>query len=136
MRSTPPQPGGNLHWVFTGAQLVFTAGTALLRSTRARPNLSIILQRMLLPMSRVEIYTTAICPYCVAAKNFLKGRGFDYSETRVDREPGKMAEMLQRSDGRRSVPQIFVNGVHVGGYDDLVAADRSGKLRELTEESR
>ena len=87
-------------------------------------------------MARVEIYSTAICPYCVAAKNFLKGRGYDYSETRIDREPGKMAEMLQRSDGRRTVPQIFVNGVHVGGYDELVAAERSGKLHALMEESR
>jgi glutaredoxin 3 len=84
-------------------------------------------------MARAEIYTTAICPYCVAAKNFLKSRGFDYSEVRVDREPGKREEMLQRSAGLRSVPQIFVNGVHVGGYDELVAADRSGKLLELME---
>jgi glutaredoxin 3 len=84
-------------------------------------------------MARAEIYTTAICPYCVAAKNFLKNRGFDYSEVRVDREPGKREEMLLRSAGLRSVPQIFVNGVHVGGYDELVAADRSGKLLELME---
>lgn len=84
-------------------------------------------------MARAEIYTTAICPYCVAAKNFLKNRGWDYSEVRVDREPGKREEMLARSAGLRSVPQIFVNGVHVGGYDELVAADRSGKLLELME---
>lgn len=87
-------------------------------------------------MARVEIYSTAVCPYCVAAKNFLKVKGYDYSETRIDREPGKMAEMLRRSDGRRTVPQIFVNGVHVGGYDDLVAADRSGRLHELMEGGR
>ena len=84
-------------------------------------------------MARAEIYTTAICPYCVAAKNFLKNRGCDYSEVRVDREPGKREEMLARSAGLRSVPQIFVNGVHIGGYDELVAADRSGKLLELME---
>jgi glutaredoxin 3 len=84
-------------------------------------------------MARAEIYTTAICPYCVAAKNFLKNRGWDYSEVRVDREPGKREEMLARSAGLRSVPQIFVNGVHVGGYDALVAADRSVKLLELME---
>jgi glutaredoxin 3 len=82
-------------------------------------------------MSRAEIYTTATCPYCVAAKNFLKTKGCDYSEVRVDREPGKLAEMLARSEGRRSVPQIFINGTYVGGYDDLVAAERSGRLREL-----
>ncbi len=82
-------------------------------------------------MAQAEIYTTAICPYCVAAKNFLKSRGCDYSEVRIDREPGKMGEMLERSAGRRTVPQIFINGAHVGGYDDLVAADRSGRLKEL-----
>jgi glutaredoxin 3 len=86
-------------------------------------------------MAQAEIYTTAICPYCVAAKNFLKNRGCDYSEVRIDREPGKLDEMLKRSDGRRSVPQIFINGEHVGGYDELVAAERSGRLKVLLESS-
>jgi glutaredoxin 3 len=86
-------------------------------------------------MAQAEIYTTAICPYCVAAKNFLKNRGCDYSEVRIDREPGKLDEMLKRSDGRRSVPQVFINGEHVGGYDELVAAERSGRLKELLESS-
>jgi glutaredoxin 3 len=86
-------------------------------------------------MAQAEIYTTAICPYCVAAKNFLKNRGCDYSEVRIDREPGKLDEMLKRSDGRRSVPQVFINGAHVGGYDELVAAERSGRLKELLERS-
>lgn len=84
-------------------------------------------------MNRVEIYTTAICPYCVSAKNFLKHRGLDYEEIRVDLDPLKREEMLSRSLGRRTVPQIFVNGVHVGGFDDLVVADRGGRLRELVE---
>jgi glutaredoxin 3 len=84
-------------------------------------------------MPAAEIYTTATCPYCVAAKNFLKQRGCDYSEIRVDREPGKLDEMLERSEGRRSVPQIFINGAHIGNYDDLVAADRSGRLRQILE---
>ena len=82
-------------------------------------------------MPQALIYTTGVCGYCVAAKNFLKSRGCDYSEVRVDREPGKLAEMLERSGGRRTVPQVFVNGTHVGGYDDLVAAERSGRLTEL-----
>jgi len=86
-------------------------------------------------MVRVEIYTTAICAYCVAAKNFLKLKGCDYSEIRIDREAGKLAEMLERSGGRRSVPQIFINGAWVGGYDDLVAADRNGRLHDLMEKS-
>jgi glutaredoxin 3 len=84
-------------------------------------------------MNRVEIYTTAICPYCVSAKNFLKQRGLEWEEVRVDTDPVRRDEMLARSGGRRTVPQIFVNGVHVGGFDDLVAAERSGRLRELTE---
>ena len=84
-------------------------------------------------MSRVEIYTTAICPYCVSAKQFLKQKGLQYEEVRVDLDPARRDEMLVRGSGRRTVPQIFVNGVHVGGFDDLVAAERSGRLRELTE---
>lgn len=83
-------------------------------------------------MNRVEIYTTAACPYCVAAKNFLRRRGFDYEEIRVDLDAGRREEMLERSRGRRSVPQIFIGQTHVGGYDDLVAADRAGRLTELS----
>ena len=69
----------------------------------------------------------------MAAKQFLKQRGLPYEEVRVDMEPSRREEMLTRSAGRRTVPQIFVNGEHVGGFDDLVAAERSGRLRELTE---
>ncbi|MFI4968842.1 MAG: glutaredoxin 3 [Lysobacterales bacterium] len=86
-------------------------------------------------MPKVEIYTAAMCAYCVSAKNFLNRKGLDYQEIRVDTDPAQREEMLARSQGRRSVPQIFINGVHVGGYDDLVAADRSGRLHELTEAS-
>lgn len=82
-------------------------------------------------MVSVEMYTSAACPYCVAAKNLLKQKGFDYSEIRVDTDPQRREEMLKRSGGRRSVPQIFVNDTHIGGFDDLVAADRSGKLAEI-----
>jgi glutaredoxin 3 len=82
-------------------------------------------------MPLAQIYTSGFCGYCVAAKNFLKNRGFDYVEVRIDQEAGKLAEMLERSGGRRTVPQIFIGDTHVGGYDDLVAADRSGKLAEL-----
>ncbi len=82
-------------------------------------------------MVSVEMFTTAVCPYCVAAKNLLKQKGFDYTEIRIDLDPLRRDEMLSRTGGRRSVPQIFVNGVHVGGFEDLVAADRSGKLAEI-----
>jgi glutaredoxin 3 len=82
-------------------------------------------------MASVELYSTAICPYCVAAKNLLKQKGFEYDEIRIDLDAVRRDEMLLRSGGRRTVPQIFVNGVHIGGFDDLVAADRSGRLAEI-----
>ncbi|GAA0705768.1 glutaredoxin 3 [Dokdonella soli] len=87
-------------------------------------------------MNRVEIYTTAICPYCVMAKNFLKHKGLDYEEIRIDHDSARREEMLSRSLGRRTVPQIFVNGVHIGGYDDLVVADRGGRLGELVDAAK
>ncbi len=82
-------------------------------------------------MVSVEMYTTAICPYCVAAKNLLKQKGFDYTEIRIDTDAQGREAMLTRTGGRRSVPQIFINDTHIGGFDDLVAADRSGKLAEI-----
>jgi len=81
-------------------------------------------------MTRAQIYTTAICPYCVAAKNFLRQKGFDYEEIRIDLDAARRDEMLARSSGRRTVPQIFIGDTHVGGFDDLVAADRAGRLRK------
>ncbi|HTC27821.1 glutaredoxin 3 [Dyella sp.] len=82
-------------------------------------------------MPKIEVYSTAVCPYCVAAKNLLKAKGLAWEEVRVDTDPAQRDLMLQRSGGRRTVPQIFVNNQLVGGYDDLVAADRSGKLAAL-----
>jgi glutaredoxin 3 len=82
-------------------------------------------------MSKIEVYSTAVCPYCVAAKNLLKAKGLEWTEVRVDADPAQREAMLARSGGRRTVPQIFINDQHVGGYDDLVAADRSGRLGEL-----
>lgn len=84
-------------------------------------------------MSKIEVYSTAVCPYCVAAKNLLKSRGLEWVEVRIDTDAVQRDAMLARSGGRRTVPQIFVNDQHVGGYDDLVAADRSGKLAQLLE---
>ncbi|MGB0135505.1 glutaredoxin 3 [Dokdonella sp.] len=87
-------------------------------------------------MASVELYSTAVCPYCVAAKNLLKQKGFEYEEIRIDMDPVRRDEMLSRTGGRRSVPQIFVNGFHVGGFEELVAADRSGKLAEFAAGSK
>ena len=81
-------------------------------------------------MSAVTLYTTAICPFCVAAKNFLKSRGIGWDEVRVDTDPARRAEMLARAR-RTSVPQIFIGDTHVGGYEELVALDRTGGLAAL-----
>ncbi len=80
---------------------------------------------------KIEIYSSAMCMYCVAAKNFVKNKGWDFSEIRIDTDAARRDEMLARSGGRRSVPQIFVNDQHIGGFDDLVAADRNGQLATL-----
>ncbi|HZX71570.1 MAG TPA: glutaredoxin 3 [Rhodanobacter sp.] len=84
-------------------------------------------------MSKIEVYSTAVCPYCVAAKNLLKARGLAWTEVRVDTDPEQRATMLARSGGARTVPQIFVNDQYVGGFEELAAADRSGKLEQMLE---
>ena len=78
----------------------------------------------------ITIYSTAICPYCVAAKNFLKSRGLAWREVRIDLDPGERARMVERAR-RTSVPQIFVGDVHVGGYDDMMALHRAGGFEPL-----
>ena len=81
-------------------------------------------------MPKVELYTTASCAFCMAAKMLLKQKGLDYTEIRVDIDMARREEMLQRAH-RRTIPQIFINDQHVGGYEDLVAAAKSGKLEQL-----
>ncbi|MFT4179922.1 MAG: glutaredoxin 3 [Thermomonas sp.] len=78
----------------------------------------------------ILIYSTAICPYCVAAKNFLKSKGRQWTEVRVDLDPAEREKMVALTK-RTSVPQIFIGDVHVGGYDDMMALHREGKLDEL-----
>jgi glutaredoxin 3 len=79
-------------------------------------------------MARVEIYTRMFCGYCTAAKRLLAGKGVDFVEYDITLGGPKRAEMLQRANGRTSVPQIFIDGVHVGGSDDIHALDQDGKL--------
>ena len=81
-------------------------------------------------MRRIKIYTTPICPYCVRAKALLKKKGASFEEIDVLTDRGAREEMEQKS-GRRSVPQIFIGEVHVGGNDDLQALDREGALDPL-----
>jgi glutaredoxin 3 len=79
-------------------------------------------------MPKVEIYTKMFCPYCVRAKRLLDEKGVDFEEYDITLGGPKRAEMIQRADGRTTVPQIFIGGTHVGGSDDLAALERQGKL--------
>lgn len=79
-------------------------------------------------MAEVELYTTKICPYCVRAKRLLEKKGAAFKEIDVSNEPELRQSMTQRAGGRQTVPQIFINGQHVGGCDDLYALDAEGKL--------
>jgi glutaredoxin 3 len=82
-------------------------------------------------MRPVEIYTTPICPYCVAAKRLLQKKGAAYSEIDVSRDPGLRAAMTMRANGRMTVPQIFIGEMHVGGCDDLYDLDQAGRLDQI-----
>ena len=84
-------------------------------------------------MAKVEVYSTGQCPYCVMAKQLLERKGVNYKEIRVDSDPVKRQEMVQKSR-QRTVPQIFINGESVGGYTDLLALDRAKKLDSLLAE--
>ena len=79
----------------------------------------------------VLVYTGPRCPFCDAAKRLLQKRGAPYREVRVDRDPQEFASMLERSGGRRSVPQIFIGAHHVGGFDELSELHRDGRLDAL-----
>jgi glutaredoxin 3 len=79
----------------------------------------------------VEIYTWRTCPFCVRTKNLLHDKGVDFVEYSIDGDEVARDKMAQRANGRRSVPQIFINNVHVGGCDDIHSLDRQGKLDEL-----
>ncbi len=78
--------------------------------------------------SRIQIYSTPFCGYCGSAKRLLATKGAEFTEIDVMFDPERRQEMLERSGGRRTVPQIFINGQHVGGSDDLHALDSKGEL--------
>ncbi|HKB83195.1 MAG TPA: glutaredoxin 3 [Burkholderiales bacterium] len=82
-------------------------------------------------MPRISMYCTAVCPYCVAAERLLKSKGVaEIAKIRVDLQPARRMEMMERT-GRRTVPQIYIEDRHVGGFDDLAALDASGGLDPL-----
>ena len=82
-------------------------------------------------MATVEIYTKAFCPYCARAKALLDRKGVTYEEYEISMGGPKRTEMLERANGRTTVPQIFIDGRHIGGSDDLADLDRNGKLDPL-----
>ena len=84
-------------------------------------------------MKRVQMYSTGMCPFCVMAKRLLSQKGVAIDEIRVDEDHSRREEMT-RITGRRTVPQIFVGETHVGGYDDLSAMNRAGKLDPLLQD--
>ena len=79
-------------------------------------------------MPKIEIYTTPFCGYCHAAKRLLSNKGASYDEIDLRQFPARRAEMMDRSAGRRTVPQIFIGTTHVGGFDDLYDLERRGRL--------
>jgi glutaredoxin 3 len=82
-------------------------------------------------MPRVSMYCTAVCPYCVAAERLLKSKGVtDIEKIRIDLQPDRRGEMMERT-GRRTVPQVYIEDRHVGGFDDLAALDARGALDPL-----
>ncbi|QGY00114.1 glutaredoxin 3 [Roseovarius faecimaris] len=82
-------------------------------------------------MPQIDIYTSPLCGFCSAAKRLLTQKGAAFTEIDVLANPARKPEMVQRANGGRTVPQIFIGGVHVGGCDDLYALERAGKLDAL-----
>lgn len=79
-------------------------------------------------MANVTLYTSPLCGFCHAAKRMLADKGVSYAEIDVAADPSKRQEMMSRANGRHTVPQIFIGDTHVGGYDDMAALERTGKL--------
>ena len=82
-------------------------------------------------MASIEIYTSPLCGFCHAAKRLLSEKGAGFVETDVSRDMALKQAMMKRANGRHTVPQIFIGGKHVGGFDDLAALDRAGKLDQM-----
>ena len=82
-------------------------------------------------MAKVIMYTTQVCPYCVRAKALLRSKGVDFEEIDVGRDPRLREEAMRLSGGRRTVPQIFIDGQSIGGYDELYELEQAGELDRL-----
>lgn len=82
-------------------------------------------------MAKIVVYSKDSCPYCVRAKQLLAAKGLTFEEIHVDQDPRKLEEMLARSEGRRTVPQIFIDDKGIGGFDALWALDQNGELDQM-----
>ncbi len=82
-------------------------------------------------MPQITVYSGPSCPFCDRAKALLKKKGAAFDDINVKADEAKLAEMMQRSNGKRTIPQIFINGQHIGGCDDLYALESAGKLDAL-----
>jgi len=82
-------------------------------------------------MAKIDVYTTTYCPYCTRAKDYLGKKGIEYSVIDVTGDDAARIDLVQKSGGRKTVPQIFIDGQPIGGFDDMVALDRAGKLDAL-----
>ncbi|NQU71875.1 MAG: glutaredoxin 3 [Rhodospirillales bacterium] len=82
-------------------------------------------------MTDVEVYSGYLCGYCFAAKRLLRRKGVAFQEFNISLRPGRRAEMMKRANGHHTVPQIFIDGKHIGGCDELMALDAAGKLDRL-----
>ena len=85
--------------------------------------------------AKVEIYTWSTCPFCIRAKGLLQEKGVDYTEYCIDGDQQAREKMADRANGRRSLPQIFINDQHIGGCDDIYALNRAGELDNLLQAS-
>lgn len=85
-------------------------------------------------MAKVEVYTTSYCPYCIRAKSLLKGKGVAFEEIDVSGDAALREKMIELSGGRRTVPEIFINGKIIGGYDELRVLEAEGRLDPLLSE--
>ena len=84
-------------------------------------------------MSKIVIYTTNICPYCIRAKELLSRKNLPFKEINVTNDSNAREALVKKANGQRTVPQIFINDTHIGGHDDLVTLERSGKLDKMVQ---
>ncbi|WP_316353021.1 glutaredoxin 3 [Candidatus Trichorickettsia mobilis] len=86
-------------------------------------------------MSKIVIYTSSSCPYCLRAKALLKRNNAKFEEINIENDQQLREKMIQQADGRKTVPQIFINDIHIGGCDDLYALEQEGRLQELLDDN-